>query len=928
MALSDYELALRLQQEWDAQEAAEELADDVGGDEGHSSALVDAGLPGTGIILPARPSKKEEPIVIDSDSDEEAPKAAPARKRVARTKAEVDPDAELARQLQEQFDREASGLKVAAEGAAGPSRHGRTSDRVANAEHTSLRAVAINFEDNGYLGIHSTVASSIPDSPDLVRLLDSFSKDFKCPSCRSPQEHFGNIDAALVLSAPASLEETLDFLENACAQGICSSCSSRYCIACKEKLSDVDKGDSRAWADHCSLLRLFLVYAVLGRIGKSLQDNEEQGSRHAAEKSKGPATEEPATGRRGRGRDRRGRGSCVSTNGTGYASANYSRGGYESRSSNTGPSSNDKQLELQQKLDTELAELFDALIFFLPDSSLRASTPDLIPHELLPVLLRKSPLIDAITLLLRNDSFLEITGASDGWQAPPRPTYPYALSASSYAHLQAASNAPATPTGATSESGIKVKGRSKVYFKALELIRSMVDGHELLGPVVVQGYDSEVTKEGGDSSRKRKRGESKTENSEKETDHVPSILELLGFLLRQADVFVRGLSSAADDVLDEEKSTAALGLALELKTAGERIQASAVRVGDHPPQASNAPVSSATIQPKVPYQDLLRDLRFGHADLQIVVKKEQVAQYTNSAPNRGRTLRLAQETATLSTSLPEPSPSSSIFLRVDEDRMDRMRFVISGPEGTPYGMGLFLFDTSFGAGYPHDPPYVTLLTTGNGTVRFNPNLYNNGKVCLSLLNTWSGAPEEMWQPNNSTLFQVFLSIQTFILVPLPYFNEPGYGAPNASNAQSVRYNKNIRRQTVRWAMVDILRRPPAGFVEVVTKHFAWLHRAEADAPSAPPSGKGKNKVAKTWGRLLDTVIGWARDDVAWDGSSQDLYSGRPYYGPGGQALNPQAIAVQAAVPTEGEFAEFGVGWSKLLSELKVELDKLPVVQQK
>jgi hypothetical protein len=27
----------------------------------------------------------------------------------------------------------------------------------------------------------------------------------------------------------------------------------------------------------------------------------------------------------------------------------------------------------------------------------------------------------------------------------------------------------------------------------------------------------------------------------------------------------------------------------------------------------------------------------------------------------------------------------------------------------------------------------TLLTTGHGTVRFNPNLYNCGKVCLSLL---------------------------------------------------------------------------------------------------------------------------------------------------------------------------------------------------
>ena len=35
--------------------------------------------------------------------------------------------------------------------------------------------------------------------------------------------------------------------------------------------------------------------------------------------------------------------------------------------------------------------------------------------------------------------------------------------------------------------------------------------------------------------------------------------------------------------------------------------------------------------------------------------------------------------------------------------------------------------------YPHNPPHVTLLTTDCGRVRFNPNLYSNGKVCLSNL---------------------------------------------------------------------------------------------------------------------------------------------------------------------------------------------------
>lgn len=64
--------------------------------------------------------------------------------------------------------------------------------------------------------------------------------------------------------------------------------------------------------------------------------------------------------------------------------------------------------------------------------------------------------------------------------------------------------------------------------------------------------------------------------------------------------------------------------------------------------------------------------------------------------------------------------------------------MIAGPEGTPYAGGLFEFDCFLPLEYPHKPPQVHLRTTGGGSVRFNPNLYNNGKVCLSLLGTWPG----------------------------------------------------------------------------------------------------------------------------------------------------------------------------------------------
>ena len=39
-------------------------------------------------------------------------------------------------------------------------------------------------------------------------------------------------------------------------------------------------------------------------------------------------------------------------------------------------------------------------------------------------------------------------------------------------------------------------------------------------------------------------------------------------------------------------------------------------------------------------------------------------------------------------------------------------------------------------------------------LRVNPNLYENGYVCLSLLGTWNGRPEQCWNPEASTLLQV------------------------------------------------------------------------------------------------------------------------------------------------------------------------------
>ncbi|XP_078260781.1 dual E2 ubiquitin-conjugating enzyme/E3 ubiquitin-protein ligase BIRC6 isoform X6 [Rhinoraja longicauda] len=202
----------------------------------------------------------------------------------------------------------------------------------------------------------------------------------------------------------------------------------------------------------------------------------------------------------------------------------------------------------------------------------------------------------------------------------------------------------------------------------------------------------------------------------------------------------------------------------------------------------------------------------------------------SDANSAARARRLAQEAVTLSTSLPLSS-SSSVFVRCDEERLDIMKVLITGPSDTPYANGCFEFDVYFPQDYPNAPPLVNLETTGGHSVRFNPNLYNDGKVCLSILNTWHGRPEEKWNPQTSSFLQVLVSIQSLILVAEPYFNEPGYersrGTPSGTQS-SREYDGNIRQATVKWAMLEQIRNPSSCFKEVIQKHY-YLKRVEVMA---------------------------------------------------------------------------------------------------
>ncbi|CAA2969846.1 Hypothetical predicted protein [Olea europaea subsp. europaea] len=209
------------------------------------------------------------------------------------------------------------------------------------------------------------------------------------------------------------------------------------------------------------------------------------------------------------------------------------------------------------------------------------------------------------------------------------------------------------------------------------------------------------------------------------------------------------------------------------------------------------------------------DVKFKHFN---IVPEASDHYYRNS--NRSNTFSNAnssvhraimREWRSLEKNLPE-----LIYVQVYETRIDLLRAVIIGAEGTPYHNGLFFFDFCLPYDYPRQPPKVYYRSHG---LYLNPNLYADGKVCLSLINTWPG---EKWT-QNSTILQVLVSIQGLVLNERPFFNEPIVAGAKKSKSsiwikQSVAYSKHVFILSCK-TMLYQMRNPPKNFENFVSQHF-------------------------------------------------------------------------------------------------------------
>lgn len=143
----------------------------------------------------------------------------------------------------------------------------------------------------------------------------------------------------------------------------------------------------------------------------------------------------------------------------------------------------------------------------------------------------------------------------------------------------------------------------------------------------------------------------------------------------------------------------------------------------------------------------------------------------------------------------DPLTNDGIFYIHDDTNMMKGYAMIIGPTDTPYEYGFFFFTFQFPSNYPHSPPLVT-YKTNDGYTRYNPNFYRNGKVCLSILNTWRG---EGWT-SCQTIRSILLTLLT-TLNEKPLLNEPGI---KETSDDVQKYNEIIEYKSLQFAHLGVL----------------------------------------------------------------------------------------------------------------------------
>ena len=160
-----------------------------------------------------------------------------------------------------------------------------------------------------------------------------------------------------------------------------------------------------------------------------------------------------------------------------------------------------------------------------------------------------------------------------------------------------------------------------------------------------------------------------------------------------------------------------------------------------------------------------------------------------------------------------PLTDNGIYYIHDDTDMLKGYAMIVGPSDTPYFGGFYFFEFEYPTDYPHSPPTVKYCTNENN-IRFNPNLYTCGKVCVSLLNTWRG---DQWT-SCQTISTVLLTL-CIVLCNNPLLNEPGV---SINHPDIKTYNGIIEFANLNTAVCSIVNRKKGVFMPFFENFYPYI----------------------------------------------------------------------------------------------------------
>ncbi|KAJ5937559.1 Ubiquitin-conjugating enzyme E2 [Penicillium verhagenii] len=174
----------------------------------------------------------------------------------------------------------------------------------------------------------------------------------------------------------------------------------------------------------------------------------------------------------------------------------------------------------------------------------------------------------------------------------------------------------------------------------------------------------------------------------------------------------------------------------------------------------------------------------------------------------------------------EKNDQLAMAIDYNEQNVREIKALIIGPSQTPYAFGFYHLSLVFPEAYPATPPTVKLLNTNSGMTRFGPNIYADGKICL----TWPGTPQEEWSQAMG-LESCLLSIQT-LLAENPYRLEPGYEQSDEKGNIDT-YNAKITHENLRLTVIEPLEHE-MGITQDPIRH----RKVEQGKDSKPSSALG------------------------------------------------------------------------------------------